>query len=106
MTKHKILNSGILSTSPSPPGDADAFALFARPLFETIDLSEDPDLLEDVTQRAEMYWDLAQLQPNARTRYIERLVDQWALSEEEAQAIRAEAMQMMQRFDKLFQDPS
>ncbi len=77
----------------------EARALFAQPLLEHED---DPDALDAAMERADDYWTLAQLRGLERDAFLDELVEANALDADEAEAIRAEARQMLARFQSLF----
>jgi hypothetical protein len=79
--------------------EMEARALFAQPLLEQ---ETDPDELEEVMERADDYWTLAQLQGLEREAYLTEIVEANAIDADEAAAIRAEAEQMIARFQQLF----
>jgi hypothetical protein len=81
--------------------EMEARALFAQPLLEK---ETDPDALEEVMERADDYWTLAQLQGLEREAYLDEIVEANAIDADEAAAIRAEAQQMILRFQQLFAD--
>ncbi len=84
---------------PDRLSEMEARALFAQPLLERED---DPDALDDAMERADDYWSLAQLRGLERDAFLDELVEANALDAAEAEQIRAEAQQMLDRFQSLF----
>lgn len=82
----------------------EARALFARPLLEDPDVLENPERMEEAMDRADEYWNLAHASPAKRAHRIETLKERWADSPQEAEAVEAEAQQMIERFAELFPD--
>ena len=86
---------------PDRLSEMEARALFAQPLLEP---HTDPDDLDAAMERADEYWTLARLHGVEREVYLDELVEALAIDEEEAEAIRAEALAMTERFRSLFPD--
>jgi len=81
--------------------EMEARALFAQPLLEQ---ESDPDALEDAMERADDYWTLAQLRGLERDAFLDEIIGANAIDDDEAAALRAEAEDMMQRYQHLFGD--
>ncbi len=80
----------------------DALALFAQPLLEDASLHDDPDALERRIARAQAYWDLAIAPPDEYEIELARILEAFASTAVEREAIRREAGAMMQRYRRLF----
>ena len=84
---------------PDRLSEMEARALFAQPLLER---ESDPDALDAAMERADDYWSLAQLRGLEQDAFLDELVEVHAIDEAEAEQIRAEAEQMLDRFESLF----
>lgn len=84
---------------PNRLNEMDARALFAQPLLEG---ETDLDALDDAMDRAAEYWTLAQHPGPEREAYLDEIISVFAIDEAEAATIRAEARQMIDRFQALF----
>lgn len=80
----------------------EAMAVFARPLIEREEVLTQPHLIEEMSARAEAHWHLAQLSGEAYELELRRLVDRFASSADDADALKDEARQMTERFAALF----
>lgn len=80
----------------------EAFALFSRPLLDNDAIYEDPESLDDVMTKAQAYWDLAHLPPEALEKQLNAVVSQFITSSFSKEHVKREAHEMIQRFHELF----
>ena len=80
----------------------EAFVLFARPILEHDTLFENPDALDEAMARAQLYWDIAHLPASRHESEIEKTACRLASANEPEEAVRTEALQMIERFRELF----
>ncbi|MEM6785509.1 MAG: hypothetical protein AAF624_17445 [Bacteroidota bacterium] len=83
-----------------PGRECDARALFALPLLDDPNVQADPARFEAALHRADAYWTLAQ-QPDRAGR-LDALLPTLAEAPTDLMALRAEAEQMLARYDVLF----
>ena len=89
-------------SAAEPPGsEPDALALFARPLFEAVDV-QDTGAVEDAFARAQAYWDLAHLRGEEYERQLQEIARRFAGLDRNSEDVRREAEQMAVRFRSLF----
>lgn len=81
--------------------EPDTLALFARPLFESVDVG-DPEAVEDAVARAQAYWELAQLQGKEYERHLEAVILRFSGTHRGQKDVQREAEDMALRFRRLF----
>lgn len=87
------------------PQDLDlpeALALFAEPLLEDARVDDDPDVLEQQIARAQAYWELATAPPHEYEAELARILEAFADTTHEREAVRREAHAMVERYHRLF----
>ncbi len=80
----------------------EAFALFSRPLLDNDAIYEDPESLDDVMTKAQAYWDLAHLPPDALEKQLSAVASEFTTSSFSKEHVKKEASEMIQRFHELF----
>lgn len=84
----------------SEMAECDARALFALPLLDDPNVQADPARFEDALHRADAYWSVAQAADRADR--LVALLPTLADSADDLPALRAEAEQMLARYDAMF----